>query len=195
MKRTAMIGGTASVVVVTVLFIFILAGTYYTFIAPDLLQDEPVDIPENFEPFSDRTVRTEVALQTTDTAVSGALNQALYAIRIDHDGETFSLPASIRRWAYCHDKRREIQFCETYPPRDKISRAIRQGMDEILTVQDTSNRPYQFSVTYGDDQIFSAGGGGGGSSFAFMKPLPGGEHVRITIIFDSGSLSTGVVPE
>lgn len=191
--RRGLIGGTASTIVITMVVIGLTIGVYVIFKAPGLVQNE-LDIPEDFEPFADRTISRHIDLQAQDSVAAGYMTQALYSIDVDNGGQDVPLMEALRTYAYCRDKE-PIKMCSDVPPESAIAEAIRSGMDDIVSFTGDGGRPYRVRVSVEDTSLFDIGGSGSDSTFAFLKPIPGGQHVRFRVGMRTGDFSMGVESE
>lgn len=189
--RSGLVGGTVVTLVMTVLVLAPSVGIYAVHKIPGLIQDEGLDIPEDFEPFADRTIRTEVNIQTEGSQVSGYLLQALYTIEVGSGGDAMPLLEAVRRLAYCRGKD-GIQLCADVPTSDAIAASIRTEMDEMFAHEGDGPRPYRVQISAQGEALVDVGGESMSSTFVFLKPIPGGQHARITLGFSTGDLSLGV---
>ncbi len=192
--RRGLIGGTASTIIITLVVVGLTIGIYVIFKAPGILQDSVVDIPEDFEPFADRTIRRHIALQAQDSVAAGYMTQALYSIEVENGGTDVPLMEALRTYAYCRDKD-AIQMCSDVPSESAIAAAIRTGMDDIVRFSGDGGRPYRVRIHVEDTSLFDIGGSGSDSTFAFVKPIPGGQHVRFQVGMRTGDFSMGVESE
>lgn len=190
-RRGALISGTVTLIFGMFLGMAVFITVFVVNTAPEQLQDQ---IPEDFEPLSERTIRQNVALRAQDNRVAGFLAQTLYGIQVSEDGERYDLVEAIRLYSYCRDTR-QIQMCSDYPGQSAIRDAAETGLDNIFPVPEGEDRPYRFTVHKHGEELFQIGNADGHSSFVAAVPIPGGQHVDIGLTVDIGEFSTGVTAE